>query len=147
MFTFTAFSPAFPWCHNRAISSRAAVGTACLAPRRMQQERTLNSEGLAGKRSRSCLAPIQKLFHCRRFFHPHALVGMVATCLHSQGLMFLLPSQLIVQEALHACSPNHLEACPCCPDGRFWTSGTAHGDWHIPCLAVGAPQTSAADAV
>lgn len=81
------------------------------------------------------MAQIQKLFECRHFFCQHALVEMVATCPYSQGLIFLLPSQLIVQEAVNVCNPKNLEACPSCPDGGFGTPGTVHLAGRVLCLA------------
>lgn len=101
-----------------------------------EQVRRLNSEWLAGKRNRQFLAQIQKLFECRHFFCQHALVEIVATCPYSQGLIFLLPSQLKVQEAINVCNPKNLEACPSCPDGGFGTSGIVHLDRQSPVLSI-----------
>lgn len=105
------------------------MGTACIAPKRAKQVRRLKSEWLVGKRNRQFLAQTQELFECRHFFHQHALVEMVATCPYSQGLIFLLPTQLIVQEAVKVYNTNFLEGCPCGPDGDFWTAGTPQLDW------------------
>lgn len=128
--------PAFSGVRAEPSSAGQLVGTACIAPKRMKQVRRLNSERLAGKRNGQFLAQIQKLFECRHFFCQHALVEMVATCPNSQGLIFLLPSQLIVQEAVNVCNPKNLEACPSCPDGGFGTSGTVHLGRQSPVLSI-----------
>lgn len=102
------------------------MSAACIAPKRMKQVRRLNSERLAGKRNGQFSAQIQSYWNVGIFFRQHALVEMVAACPYSQGLVFLLPGQLIVQEAINVCNPKNLEACPSCPDGGFGTSGTVH---------------------
>lgn len=124
------------------------MSIACVGPKRMKQVRRLNSEWLAGRRNRQFLAQIQKLFECRHFFYQHALVEMVATCLHSQGLIFLLLSQFIFQESVNFDNINSVEACSSCPDGGFWTLGTVSAfRLAVPCLAVRAPYTLAVDTV
>lgn len=128
--------PSFFWCQSRAFFSRAAGGYWLYSPQKNEQVRRLNSEWFAGKRDRQFLAQIQKWFECRHFFCQHALVEIVATCPYSQGLIFLLPSQLIVQEAINVCNPKNLEACPSCPDGGFGTSGTVHLHRQSPVLSI-----------
>ena len=120
--------PAFSGVRAEPSSAGQLVSTACIVPRRVKQVRRLKSERLAGKRIGHISAQIQRLLECRHFFHQHALVEMVAACPCSQGLVFLLLGQLIVQEAVNVCNPKNLEACPSCPDGGFGTSGTVQAE-------------------
>ena len=128
--------PSFFRCQSRAFFSRAAGGYCLYSSQENEAGEEANSERLAGKRNGQFLAQIQKLFECRHFFCQHALVEMVATCPYSQGLIFLLPSQLIVQAAVNVCNPKNLEACPSCPDGGFGTSGTVHLGRQSPVLSI-----------
>lgn len=136
------FTPIYLLVHTHSFSAQLASGVtterslggqlvsiACVGPKRMKQVRRLNSEWLAGRRNRQFLAKIQKLFACRHFFYQRALVEMVATCLSSQGLIFLLLRQFIFQEAVNVNDTNSVEACSSCPDGGFRALGTVHFSW------------------